>query len=462
MRIKNKGKNYTATSLVFASDGYSLPDNRGFTAVDASGAVAIESRDGTSSTIYCEQGVFYPISVNKIKLTGSTPKQFDLLDDGTADAYDSLIADAQIVGDDLAVTTTRTGSRQSIVEGGSDVGPNETDIVTSGGIPFISSMNGAENLIDTDISEWAKFRFSTPDANSIREDETVNTRVVRETFAGTSNCTFTLEIKPVGRELVQLEFNGGTYKAKFILSGSGSVGFVSGAGTSAEIEQGSDGYYICTMTTVSASIDQVDIRGLDDDGNASYQGNTSKGYEVKNVRVVDSTVKHPAFLDGTAASEVYGTDLNVCSPTWGNEGTIVQIKTTYGYSGGDNPVTGNNRFYATGNGFNFYASGLHRFTGSAGTPGYNLNCSSVDSVPDIISHDWNEVVTGGRCDDTARVELTEADIPTGDLYIGNNQSATSVFHGLMATIIFPWVLSDTGYEIVRQGLTNLANSIIFK
>jgi len=69
------GISYKAAIAHTPSDDTAVSCNA-FMATDQDGATAIIDGDGNTATIYCLQGVIYPVAAAKIKATGTTPTTF--------------------------------------------------------------------------------------------------------------------------------------------------------------------------------------------------------------------------------------------------------------------------------------------------------------------------------------------------------------------------------------------------
>jgi hypothetical protein len=363
------------------------------------------------------------------------------------DEFTRLLSLAQIPGLDLPITTTRTGSRQSAVEGGADVAANETDLVTVGGIPFTSSMDGATNLVDTDLSDGAAWsggaKVSVVDVGNGEFDVM---------FDGTGAAAFTdLNIGSASLDRTA------TCMAKIV---SGSIpagtnlfvfrGSFTFKGTSYNLENLTSEYQeiSCHVTSADAT-DQVAFR-LD---NA-----TPVTIRIKLMRAVDSAVKHPAFIDDTAAGEAYGTDLNACSPTWPSEGYAVIPLTAYGWSDTGNPADAQPIIFEAGTFTVFVnASGFYETSGGAIS-----TKKPADGVQSIIIVEWDGVNHTISVDNESPVSSASAIVPSGDLYIGNTAGGTKVAHSAEAVTINSGSPTTEERETWNSSLTNIANSITFK
>jgi len=178
--------------------------------------------------------------------------------------------------------------------------------------------------------------------------------------------------------------------------------------------------------------------------------------EIRNIRFVNSSAPVPPFVAGTGAGETCAVDLLSATPSWPSAGTAVQAVMPYGYSGANNPVNAAARlFYAT-------AYSVLNPGNITVNPGLDTNVSVTDGAIDVISSDWSGSTVGARGNDQARITASSALVPTGVLYIGNTSTGIRPFHGALATLIFPWVLSDAEYEIVRVGLNSLFSGVTFQ
>ncbi len=170
--------------------------------------------------------------------------------------------------------------------------------------------------------------------------------------------------------------------------------------------------------------------------------------QIRRIRSAVSTARMPPVPVGSAAGTVVAVDAPACTPTVGTSGTKVQAAFTYGYSGGDNPVNAAAKFWQSEG-----PTMAAQIPGAIQIYGNNTGGSVTDGVITVISGDWNGTIHGARLNDGARITRADTDVPAGTLYIGNRSDKARPFHGIIVTIIFPWVLTDAQYTIVMNGLT---------
>jgi hypothetical protein len=158
----------------------------------------------------------------------------------------------------------------------------------------------------------------------------------------------------------------------------------------------------------------------------------------------------------------YGVDLPSCTPAWDAAGTIVQVAIPDGWSTWANhPVSTTSRMIE-GGGFTTQIIGAGanntQYLAKSGESTVIMD-SPVDAQPDVVSYDWVSGTSGARYGSATRQTFANTVTPIGTLYIGNSSLTTKPFHGILATWIIDRVLTDAEYELMRVGLTAIAQGI---
>ena len=354
--------------------------------------------------------------------------------------FNALIGRITWVGsDDLPATNTATGTRKSLDPSTADRGVNEVDQWTRSGIPMISSLAAATNLVDTDLTNWGNNLY-----NSDNGDYTYNVAFPALEYA--TNFQYTgLAANPYTVKL----------QAKLISGNPANV--------IVRLQEWGGSYSNFATESLSALSDEwTDIIPSGISGAYTSQAliiyNTTDEHactiSVRSVRCVNSTAPAAPFPDGSAAGASVGVDLVTCTMPSLTEGTIVQAAIPDGWN--LTPLDTYTRL--------FKATDLQCYTNPFGTPvsepslvgATTLGCDSqIVAGLNILSYDWSGVDIGLRCGDNSRLTSVDANVPSGTLYIGNTNTISRPFHGALVTGIVPWVLSDAEYEILRVGLQNL-------
>ena len=381
--------------------------------------------------------------------------------------FESILAQAEIIGDDITVTNVRTGARKSIFDATTEVAANTVDSTTVDSLPVLSSMAGATNLVDTDLTNWTASRSTTSDNGDntyrLTDDNTSGQHTASFSTSTLDNDdnTFCIEIKAgtlsdVG---IMIETRAGTFPTGTI--DLTDCSFDQGALDALSVEDIGDGWCrIFATENLGTGATQSKCTILLSNGSTfNYLGDGTGYVEIRNMRAVDSTVAHPAFPDGSSAGATYGSDLLTCTPTFGSQGTIVQAVKPYGWKDADYPLSAARYFQANVWAEAWTSYNILYFDGTTNlfseSNSVRLNIGDLD----IQSFDWDGDLIGIRTNEFGtRKTATQTASPAGTLYIGNKSDGTRPFHGAFVTLIFDRVLTDAEYEIVRAGLqSRLAN-----
>jgi hypothetical protein len=366
--------------------------------------------------------------------------------------YKSLLAEATVVGSaGLPVTCSRTGARKPIFSPTGEVASDTPDVNYVDGLSEYSSMAGATNLVDTDLTNWVK--------SSSNVDVTdQGGGVFRLSFNGLGVGTavsYTLPTASLDRyasfgvRLVSGTPNGSSTDYISFRSLGSPVGTrYALVDTTAEFTNEN------AFVTSASSTNQLSIRA---DNDSAFV------IEIRLMRVANLSAPAAAFPDGSAAGATYDTDLLSCAPSWGSQGTIMAYATAYDWSISPSDFA---RVFEVNSGglrieqFQDTSSWFPFDPGGVSFPvvinPYVGNAAAVWSI------DWDGVTSGSRINTETRNTQAQTSTPSGTLYIGNNSFGTSPFHGSLVTLIFPRVLTDAEYEIVRAGLQlRLANRELY-
>jgi len=361
---------------------------------------------------------------------------------GGLSLFDKLYNQATVVGSPaLPLTCDRDDPRKSIIDG-TDVLADVADLVKVNGIFVSSSLKGDENGCTTIVEDWDNFtggNVSTPGAGLLVAINSVDgNKVIDQAVAVAGQvwtATFNLELvsgDPSGFQAGLGENGGGSLDETDISDMSiGETRRISGTGT------------------ISGGVTAARIIGLN---RVSPAGTGTATIRITNPRLVQSSAPAAGFPDGSPAGTDYPVDILTCTPVWTPAGTIMQAAIPYGYSGANNPADPDARFFETQNTFVYIRPGATIAGGSGLSPGLSTGGSVVDGDVSCLSLDWDGVNIGARYSTNARVSSAEADVPTGWLRIGTDTATTRPFHGALVTLIWPRVLTDAEYEIVRAGL----------
>ncbi len=412
----------------------------------ASSIVKVQSRD---SDLVREYYSFAPptdwTEVESTKDTNSAATDLYILDNG---GFDIELRNVRFVNSTSAAPAFPAGSAAGYVM---------ADTLDRYGLPAVGVSAAYTTKVPVPMTSWASFGITTPDAESIRETSATSTHLARYVTSTVSDTCIALEIEPVGKTRVQIDIDGNTKFVQFGLTGTGSV-ITSSAGASGSIDLMDDGYYRIVVQTIAASTN-IEIRCVDDSGNTSYEGDITKGYNIRNTRASDSTAPMPPVPVGSPAGTVVAVDAPTCTPTWGSAGTILMAAMPYGWSDITTNETGlrlfentNLIFYGVPSGNKFEAAG------SGFTPTIDTGKGMSADTLYVVSADWDGVVIGARFSDTfTRTTATEADPPSGTLYIGNRADKARPFHGILITVHFPdEVISDAKYTALYRFFTAIA------
>lgn len=318
------------------------------------------------------------------------------------------------------------------------------DLFYHSGLPVIGVMNGATNLVDTDLTNWTQTSLAITEPS---------TGVYRVTVPASSTSYANVAI--AGGFINRI----GSFQARLISgtpAGTCYMTFANGGsstGVNASfIGLGADWTPLEFSRTSATNTDGVFLYALSQP--------TEVVIEIRYIRAVDSTVAHPAFPDGSAAAAAYGIDTVLCLPTWAANGTLVQAIVPYGYTG-NGPSGAGARIYEQNNGLAYRPSSII-VAGSGGAPSLNDGTGVSEGSVTVLSMDWDGVDIGARFDDGTRLTATEADTPAGALAIGVTQGGLTPFHGALLSVKYDYVLPDAQYEILRVGFTNLLSTFTFR
>ena len=358
------------------------------------------------------------------------------------DAFSVLIRKITWVGSPaLPATNTSTGTRKSLDPFTADRGVNEVDQWTRSGIPMISSLAAATNLVSATGTDWEDVVAGgsvdlSRDHIDVTQTLPADRAYARYYFSVVSGETYTLT--------VNISINTTTAATDLVrfITPSDDMRF--------SIPAGATGIYNFTLPSTATSSTGTIIMGL------GVIPTTNTGLvRFEEFRIVNSSAPAAPFPDGSAAGTSVGVDLVSCTPTWGASGTIVQAVTPYGWNsaGGGAPINPlSTRFFQADSAAAFGSTGI---TADYGTPTISTGDTIVDGLQ-VFAYDWTTGVGGWRYDSNVRKTVSGTiTAPSGTMYIGNNTATTVDFHGALVTGIVPWVLSDAEYEILRVGLQNL-------
>ena len=230
--------------------------------------------------------------------------------------FADLLARGQIIGRDLALSTTLSGGHISPLSGLA-VGANETDITTIGGLPFVGVYGGATNLVAADMTDAGWTYISNP----------VN---VEDLGGGEYELTFASApcALQFGAILNASKDRWAGCKAKLV---SGSF-----AGVSTDYLSYYSGGSVGTpfaLEDLTSEYQDIECFVPSSQQSDSLWFRCSGGspvIRIKYMRAVDSLIKHPPFPHGTAAGQSYGSAITSCSPTWPSVGCVFQAAILYG------------------------------------------------------------------------------------------------------------------------------------
>jgi hypothetical protein len=360
-------------------------------------------------------------------------------------AFDILYNEADIVGYDIPVTCTRSGARKSVDSNtDTEVAANTADQFNVSNTPMISSMNGATNLVDTDLSNassWAQFDTTVSETASytylVSWDNEASFAGIIETIASSANDRIArCEMRLVSGIIPSSIENYISFREAGALRGTGYL-----------LENlSSDWEQIDCHVTSAETTDQLVIR---------VEPGVTATIEVRNVRAVDSTAPAAAFPNGSPANTTYGTDVNSCTPTFASSGLIAIPFDPYFWSDTGNPADAQAViFEATGLSVVIDASGF--FATSTGATSTKKPVSDTLSVIMVAWDGGNHYIT---VDDETPVSAVSAVVPSSTAYIGNTSAGTKPSHAAQHTAFFDRILLTQErtdlYNGYQQRLGNL-------
>jgi len=326
------------------------------------------------------------------------------------------------------------------------------DNLTVNNIPLYSSMAGATNLVDTDLTNWSVFNpsditVSEPSAYVYRLDHNGNSvSSVYDSFTQASLNRF-------GK--CQARLVSGTLQSSDIFSLA---------------DNGVDRDFVDLSATLTSSWTdlEVNVTSAVQTNQLVFElaGSAAKVIEVRFVRATDTTYPVAPFPNGSAAGATYGADLLSCTPSWGSAGTIVQVVKPYGWLTANAP----NSFPATfsedslGNGASIrYDVGDTEWVYDDPIDATTvLSSTDITDSLQILSYAWDGVNIYGRLDKESEVSKVNSNTPSATLYIGDWSGGTREFHGLVATLLFNRVLTDAEYETLRAGLQTRLSGVTYQ
>ena len=363
------------------------------------------------------------------------------------DWFNSLLSEGTMVGRDLSVTTTRTGTRKSIfTDESAEVAANTGDLHIVNGLYLYGAMNGATNAVDTDLTNWTEFGAGS---SSVVDNGNGTYRI---TATGPRNVVYGLG-----------SFSNswsGFCQAKLISGSLSSSSYFS-------VNPGSDGDTLDTVGSDWTEL-QAGQGGANSDTLAfGVASGDSAVFDVRYVRCNNnwSDVKHPAFPDGSASGASYGDDRLSCTPSWPSAGTIIAGVISYGGDASDNPESASPRILSTTDTWRMVYSTNVLLQGSGGSPSLDTGEQYTEGVLSIGSIDWDGTtnMAGRWTDQYPRTTASEADVPNGTLYIGDGATGINIAHGaILSPIIFDRVLSDAEYEVLRAGIQSRLSGVTFR
>jgi len=371
------------------------------------------------------------------------------LESGELYSYASaLVSEATMIGRNVSVSNTRSGSRQSFFLGNGDIGANTVDTISKNNLPLYGICEGETNLVDTDLTAWPSF-FS-----SVTEPET---GVYRVTHDGSANKYAFFDIDDA------INNRYGKMQARLV-SGTIPSGMVVAFTNTSFINVGTT-FDLSALGTSWADVD-VTVTSADTSGffaiKSPASANSACVIEFRYIRVYDNTV-YPtaAFAYDSADGATYGTDLLTCSPTVGTEGTIVYWCDSYAYTN------------ATMAGYDFGTLGFlsYLLDNDQGTRQLGLYTDGSPETSTFTAEQFESFVRADSWDGSkiyikknkeTQEEFVSAGVPTGTMYLGNRDAASLPWNGALGPyLIFNRKLSEAEIEILVDYLTAAIGTEVF-
>jgi hypothetical protein len=361
----------------------------------------------------------------------------------TYQSFGSLYNEAVVVGDDLTLTTTRTGSRKSIdANTSAEVAENTEDLFTYGSnnVTLLGPMNGATNLVDTDLTNWDR----GPSTAIADQGNAIYRVTVSAASQYVLDAITTASLDRVGS--CQARLISGT------LSNGSVLRFQDGGtprGTAADLTSLSSSWSSvkCSVTSADQTTRLV----------AAFVS-TDAVIEFRWMRAVDSTVAHPAFPDGSTAAASYGGDSIVCTPTYAASGYAVIPFVPYDWSDTGNPANAQPLIFESGSfTVGLDASGFYTTNGGA--------VSTKKPVADtlsIIIVTWDGTNHTITVDNETEVSASSAIVPSGTLYVGNTAAGSKEAHAAMGCYIANGRLTTSSKNLWNTGLTSELSTLTFR